>query len=135
MIRSAELADVDRLSLLEYELFDNSLSPKMLERELEVGKGYVVGTPICGYALVREDTEADILDLTRLGVTKEWQGRGLGKQLLRHVLALGRTTFLTVRKNNLPALRLYNQEGFEIVGHLLAASAWVMRYRPPAPAL
>jgi ribosomal protein S18 acetylase RimI-like enzyme len=37
---------------------------------------------------------------------------------------------LTVRKDNHGAVRLYNQYGFEIVGHLQGDSGWVMKRQP-----
>ena len=50
-----------------------------------------------------------------------WQGHGLGRKLLRHLLELGRrhhadTAFLEVRSSNAPAIALYLSEGFNEVG-------------------
>lgn len=56
-----------------------------------------------------------------LGVHPDWQGRGLGRQMLRHLLALARrreaaTAFLEVRVSNTAALALYRAEGFCEIG-------------------
>jgi [ribosomal protein S18]-alanine N-acetyltransferase len=56
-----------------------------------------------------------------LGVHPDWQGRGLGRQMLRHLLTLARrreaaTAFLEVRVSNAAALALYRAEGFCEIG-------------------
>ncbi len=125
MIRKATLDDVPRLCELEYTLFpENSLSLAQLERELTFSEAYVLGDPIHAYVLVGWD--GDILDVLRLGVAPEVQGRGVGKELLRFVLALNPTVVLTVKKDNHRALRLYRKHGFEVVGHFKAAGAWAL---------
>jgi ribosomal-protein-alanine N-acetyltransferase len=50
----------------------------------------------------------------------QWQGHGLGRKMLRHLLNLGRrhradTAFLEVRASNAPAIGLYHAEGFNEV--------------------
>ena len=50
-----------------------------------------------------------------------WQGHGLGRKLLRHLLELGHrhhadTAFLEVRSSNASAIALYLSEGFNEVG-------------------
>ncbi|WP_201221062.1 ribosomal protein S18-alanine N-acetyltransferase [Halochromatium roseum] len=62
--------------------------------------------------------ECHILNLC---VAPSHQGRGLGRQLLRRVLALARqreadTAFLEVRASNRGAIRLYQAEGFDEIG-------------------
>jgi ribosomal-protein-alanine N-acetyltransferase len=59
--------------------------------------------------------------LLNLCVHPRWQGRGLGRRLLRRVLALARrrdadTAFLEVRSSNAMAIGLYESEGFNEVG-------------------
>lgn len=56
-----------------------------------------------------------------LCVHPSWQGRGLGRRMLRHLLALALrrkadTAFLEVRVSNLGARALYTSEGFCEVG-------------------
>lgn len=62
--------------------------------------------------------ECHILNLC---VVPGHQGRGLGRQMLRRVLALARqreadTAFLEVRASNQGAIRLYQAEGFDEIG-------------------
>jgi [ribosomal protein S18]-alanine N-acetyltransferase len=127
VIRPVVLPD-DLPALLELEtaLFggDNSLGEGLLRRELEIGFGWVIGTPAYAYALVRAD--GPLIDLTRIGVLPAWQGNGLGPALLEKVLSLGKETMLTVRKDNRRALKIYMAHGFQIVSHH-PTDAWVMR--------
>ena len=61
----------------------------------------------------------DALHLQQLQVLPEWQGRGIGRQVMDHLIALaeadGLPVTLTVLKKN-PALALYQRCGFEQVG-------------------
>jgi ribosomal protein S18 acetylase RimI-like enzyme len=125
-IRPATLDDIPRLQELE-QVFPNSMPETMLRRELEVGWGLVCveAGVVQGYALVREDD--GMLDLTRLAVNQEAQGQGIGGELLRAVLEHGKTTVLTVLKDNARAVALYQRHGFRIVGHFRAERAWSMR--------
>jgi putative acetyltransferase len=108
-------------------LFDNSMNETMLERELALGQCFVydVMGEVLGYALLRDDGHQ--YDLTRLGVDPKSQRGGIGRVLLKHVVSLGRTVILTVKKKNYVALRLYRKHGFEIVAQLNAHEAWVLR--------
>jgi [ribosomal protein S18]-alanine N-acetyltransferase len=126
MIRPAVVpGDLPALLLLELVLFPgNAFGERLLEHELTTGRGWVVGSPAYGYALTRDD---GIIDVTRLGVLPDWQGKGVGSALLDHVIGLGKETMLTVEKANVRALRLYLRRGFEISGDLRKTGAWVMR--------
>jgi ribosomal-protein-alanine N-acetyltransferase len=62
--------------------------------------------------------ESHILNLC---VCPRWQGRGLARRLLDHLMDLARnygaaTIFLEVRPSNVPALRLYRAAGFNELG-------------------
>ena len=76
------------------------------------------GRPV-GYAVISVAAgEAHILNLC---THPELQGRGHGRQLLRHVLRLARgrgaqRVFLEVRPSNAPAIALYHGEGFNEIG-------------------
>lgn len=134
MIRAAHALDVPELLALEEKLFPNAMSEKMLQHELARGWGWVMlseGGVVIGYILVRRDE--DLLDITRLGVAPGFRRQGTGQQLLRKVLAEGQDIVLTVQKSNTPAIHLYRSNGFAVVGHLIAAGAWVMRVKASAP--
>ena len=127
MIRLADpILDAPQLVDLEALLFTNAMAPSMLGRELSYGPCFVIGEPVVAYALVRE--QSTMVDLLRLGVLPSMQGRGYGRKLLEHVVALGKDTMLTVLKENTRALHLYRSVGFSIVGELRVdgAFAWVM---------
>jgi ribosomal protein S18 acetylase RimI-like enzyme len=130
MIRAVCALDIPELLTLEGDLFDNAMTERMLQHELSRGWGWViesVGGGIAGYVLVRKDEE--LLDITRLGVREGCRGQGFARRLLERAMAEGKDIMLTVRKDNTPAIRLYRKYGFEIVGHLASAGAWVMRLR------
>ena len=80
----------------------------LLESSGEV-VGYFVVTCVAG--------EAELLNIT---VAPEYQGRGLGSQLLQHMLSvlddLADTVYLEVRGSNAPAIALYDKMGFVEVG-------------------
>ncbi|HYW93383.1 MAG TPA: ribosomal protein S18-alanine N-acetyltransferase [Gammaproteobacteria bacterium] len=62
--------------------------------------------------------ESHILNIC---IDPEYQGRGLGRQLLDHMLEVARrhgalNTFLEVRPSNRPAVRLYTRSGFVEIG-------------------
>ncbi len=125
MIRRATTEDLDEIARLELQLFpDNSFSPLMLERQALVSPVLVIGEPVIAYAMLGID--GAMLDLLRLGVHPEQQGKGLGEALLKHVLAWGRDVVLSVRKDNHRALRLYTKHGFKVVGHFEANRAWAL---------
>lgn len=135
-IRPIKLRDASRVLELE-QVFENSMSEPMIQREIEAGRGYVYSrirdtgeVDILGYALLRQD--GPLLDLTRLAVDPTVLRKGIGQSLLRRVLEEGRETVLTVKKDNAPALALYQKNGFRVVAHYAAAKAWVMR-RPASP--
>lgn len=129
MIRPAQLLDVEAILGLEYILFDNAMTERMLFHELTLGKGFVatVDGIIRGYALVRFDD--GLMDITRLGVDPATQGQGIGTRLLECALDGVMDAMLTVKKDNLPALRLYRKHGFKIVAHMVGAGAFVLRRR------
>ena len=59
--------------------------------------------------------------LLNLGISHDWQGQGLGRKFLRHLVALAReggadTLFLEVRPSNERARLLYLSEGFNEIG-------------------
>jgi ribosomal protein S18 acetylase RimI-like enzyme len=94
------------------------MSESTIINELERGPAFVMvthGGGVGGYALTH--WRNNILDLLRLGVTKEFQGYGLGLSLLNLVLHVPHALcVLTVRQTNHVALSLYRQKGFELHG-------------------
>lgn len=53
-------------------------------------------------------------------VAPKWQGRGFGRQLMEHLIAIARrhateSIYLEVRPSNTPALKMYERLGFESI--------------------
>lgn len=129
-IQPATSEHVDGVVDLENILFDNSFGPGIIRQEISIGYGVVVTDRdvVVAYAIVRPC--ARLNDLLRLGVRPDHQNKGIGSALLEHVLERFKgEMLLTVRKNNKPAIRLYQKAGFEIVG--VTEMAWLMRRARP----
>jgi ribosomal protein S18 acetylase RimI-like enzyme len=128
-LRPVTQEDADYLAALEIAVFpENAFNERTLAGELALGFGWMITQeqqPVA-YALVRDD--GDLLDLIRLGVDPNHQGKGLGLSLLNEVLKIRRRAILTVRTSNSKALRLYSRNGFKIVGQL--SDSWVMLLQP-----
>jgi ribosomal protein S18 acetylase RimI-like enzyme len=131
MIRAAGINDIQAILHLEEELFDNAMSEKMMHHELTRGRGWVYGNPIEGYILLRFDS--GLTDITRIGVAPDSQKKGIGKALLEHALQGQPDALLTVKKDNETAIKLYRRFGFQVVAHLAAGGALVLRRRAASP--
>lgn len=73
---------------------------------------------VVGHAMLVPDTE-DAFELA-IFVHQDYQGAGIGGQLIRHLLGAGaaagtRRIWLTVERWNAPAISLYQSVGFETV--------------------
>jgi [ribosomal protein S18]-alanine N-acetyltransferase len=113
--------DLDPIVEIEKASFSNPWSREMYLRELQnpdVSFLYVLRMPeivaFCSFWLVLDE-----LHINNLAVRPDFQGRGLGTALLRHVLECGATrgadrATLEVRRSNAPARRLYERLGFEV---------------------
>jgi ribosomal-protein-alanine N-acetyltransferase len=120
-------SDAARCAELEELLFpgDDPWSERAFREELLAGHPYLaardgellVGYAGLGFVAGPPQTEAEI---HTIGVDPAHQRRGIGRALLRGLLAvadeLGATVFLEVRTDNEPARALYEAEGFTVVG-------------------
>lgn len=93
------------------------------------------GTAV-GFALFR--TVADEAELLTIAVDPACRRRGIGRQLLRLVIACarkrgGHSLFLEVGADNADARRLYDQTGFRAVGR--RAAYYARPARPPEDAV
>lgn len=89
-----------------------------------LGAGYhcwvlQVGTELVGHGVM--SLVAGECEILNLCVHPDWQGRHLGRRLLRRLLAIARqrgadTAFLEVRRSNRTAIHLYQTEGFSETG-------------------
>jgi|1185.fasta_scaffold183644_2 ribosomal-protein-alanine N-acetyltransferase len=123
-----DYADLTRCAELERTLFagDDPWSEGTLRAELDHGNhyfgAYVDGVGLVGYAGVSvvgtvRDAEANV---HTIGVDPGWQGRGIGRMLLRALLAVadefGAPVYLEVRTDNDAAIALYRAHGFVRIG-------------------
>lgn len=114
--------DIPALVDLEEILFpgDSPWNWEMFAAELEAGNYYVVHRDavgvIDGYAgLAFRGSEAEV---HTIGVRPDTQGGGLGRRLLRQLIAVAgdRRLLLEVRTDNDRAIALYTSEGFVRLG-------------------
>lgn len=145
-------SDVARCAELESVLFpgDDPWTERMFHTELAAGHFYVAARTddeLVGYAGLAvltpaPDAEAEV---HTIGVDPDYQGRGVGRALLRTLLsaadAVAATTFLEVRTDNTPAIGLYEAYGFEVIGlrkryyQPSGADAYTMRRPATEPGL
>lgn len=127
LMQRATAQDLDRIMQIEQASFSVPWTRKMFEVELDrnpFGHVYVArpaGGPdqaagllgyVCYWVVFEE------FRLMTLAVEPSARRRGLGRTLLRHAMALGRSQgatrgLLEVRASNAAALTLYEQEGFQ----------------------
>ncbi len=121
-IRPMAEADVPAVMAIEQRMYPFPWTERIFRDCLRVGYACRVaeqGGQLAGYAVMSSGAgEAHILNLC---VDGEHQGRGLGRQLMCHLLdeAAGRAVdavFLEVRPSNRAALHLYETLGFNRVG-------------------
>ncbi|MCI2419448.1 ribosomal protein S18-alanine N-acetyltransferase [Saccharopolyspora sp. K220] len=142
-------SDLKRCAELEQVLFpgDDPWSWAAFAAELDQGHYYVgayADEELIGYAglaVAGRPPHAEA-EVHTIGVDPEHQGLGVGKVLLRALLAKAdeqrATTFLEVRTDNEAAIEMYRKHGFEIVGlrkrYYQPSGADAHTMRRPAPA-
>ena len=120
--RAMTLADVDAVYDIELAAYPFPWAKSIFEKAVSSTKYTVVVEDkgvICGYGVVSYIVgEAELLNIC---VSPTAQGRGIGKQLLSHLVKQaaqsGNTDmYLEVREGNDPAIQLYTALGFNEVG-------------------
>ncbi len=126
-LRELRFFDLGEILGIERELFPDPWSLAQFKEELRSvprSRYYVLledHTPaqprIVGYAGIAFTGPGEPADIHTLAVTKEYQGRGLGQQLLNHLMEKSRdigasSILLEVRDGNEPARALYAKNGF-----------------------
>lgn len=110
--------DVARVMAIERDLYPFPWSEGNFRDSLKAGYSCWVcecAGELVGYGVMM--LAADEAHVLNLAIAREWQGRGLGSRLMRHLLALAksygaREVFLEVRPSNVVARRLYAGMGF-----------------------
>jgi len=119
-LRTATVADVDTLARLEVDLFGaDAWSAATLTGDLDTpGRRVVVaveGGRVVGYAVT--GLAGDLVDLLRIAVDPDRQGRGVAHALLEEMIEAGTldgadAVLLEVSTENAAALGLYRAAGF-----------------------
>lgn len=114
--------DLDRIFAIETEAYDFPWSERIFQDCLRVGYScWVIASwsGIHGYGIM--SVAVGECHLLNLCIDPRYQSQGLGRRLLRHLLAIAQghragRAYLEVRPSNLPARRLYHSEGFVEIG-------------------
>ncbi len=121
-LRPMRPEDLDAVARIEQRIHAYPWTPGNFADALS--SGYLcriaeLGGELVGYAVLMQAVdEAQLLDI---GIAAEYQGRGLGAELLERMTELARTLkmarmLLEVRPSNTRALALYRGHGFRQIG-------------------
>ncbi len=114
-------ADLDRVTLLEQQLFSSPWRLAQLQDSLHCSRWMWVATlqdVLVGYLVASYG--GGVADLLTIGVDSRQQGSGVGQRLLLQLIERLRSEqadalFLEVRESNAAAVALYRKCGFESV--------------------
>lgn len=112
------LDDLDKVMASELKIYSHPWTLGNFRDSLNAGYScwiYEYGESLIGYGLVM--LAAGEAHLLNVGVAKEWQRQGMGRKLMQHLIKVAREyqaefMFLEVRPSNIPAIRLYEDIGF-----------------------
>lgn len=116
--RPLQMADLDAVMAIEPEIYPYPWTRGNFSDSLKAGYSCWAcehDGALMGYAVLM--MVLDEAHLLNISIAKEFQGRGLGRQLLEHVISVarkhkGQMMFLEVRPSNETARRLYEDMGF-----------------------
>lgn len=116
-------ADLVEVAGLERSAFARPWSAEQMRSGLCAGTLSLLGArgPLGLVGYVGLSVVAPEMEILNVAVDPLWRGRGVGRELVRRALELGRelgakTCFLEVAADNNPALNLYRSQGFSPVG-------------------
>ena len=119
------LFDMHRQTMFEYVDavwgWDDEVQNRFFdERFVLDGRRQIIRVDDHDVGMVEIWEEPNRLVLASIRILPQWQGRGLGRAIIRSLLARGAATerpvVLSVLKVNSRARRLYEREGFLVVG-------------------
>lgn len=116
--RPMQFEDLDRVMEIEPTIYSHPWSRGNFSDSLHAGYScwvYESEGEVVGYAVVM--TVLDEAHLLNISIAAEHQGRGLGRELLNHLIDIARRhgatmMFLEVRPSNKNAIALYESIGF-----------------------
>ena len=122
LIRRLTDQDLDRVMEIELTAYPYPWTRGIFNDCIRVGYecwGLQAGSELVGYCV--QTQAAGECHLLNLCVDPEWQRRGLGSLLLDHSIRLARllnckSMFLEVRPSNPAGYRLYEKNGFTVIG-------------------
>ncbi len=122
IIREMSLVDVDRVILIEREIFLFPWTPTNFADSIKAGYQCRVMEhydAVVGYGILMLGPDEG--HLLTIGIAAKWHQRGLGTQLLQYFIDLARSKRLTsflldVRESNKSAIYLYQRMGFKQIG-------------------
>ena len=125
-VRFIEKADLDTVYEIEQECFINPWKRSDLEYELE-------GNPVNKFLVIEKDGEIvgfndfmitfNSATISQIAITKKYRRQGLGSILLKEMEKcfpkegedIVENVTLEVRASNVPAIKLYEKDGYEVV--------------------
>jgi ribosomal-protein-alanine N-acetyltransferase len=121
-IRRMRDADIPAVLRVEKESYEFPWSAGNFQDSIHAGYSawvYEVGGEIIGHLVMM--TALDEAHLLNITIAPAWRRQGLGRVLLNHAMATARqqhirTLYLEVRPSNDPAIKLYENMGFEAFG-------------------
>lgn len=121
-VRAMTHEDLDQVHDIETRSHIEPWSKGIMGDCIDVGYSCLVleeNNKVCAYTIVRVAAgEAHILNIC---VDERRQGQGMGKYLLRKIIALAKKGYvekviLEVRRSNLAAIKLYEDHDFSVIG-------------------
>ncbi len=122
LIRQMQLYDLDAVHTNECQAYDFPWTRGIFADCIRVGypcRILEIGDDVIGHAIT--SIAANEAHLLNICIKPSQQGRGYGRRLLHNCLHLARlnsanSMFLEVRPSNWPAIRMYQAEGFAVIG-------------------
>lgn len=121
-LRRLSGSDLEQVMRIENELFEaEAWSSKTMADELVAANSFYIGVfdvDLVGYAGLRVSPGDFASDVLTIGVSRQHQGKGIGRQLMLELLAYAKRcgseqVFLEVKESNSSAISLYKSLGFE----------------------
>lgn len=112
------MADLNAVMAIEPDIYTYPWSRGNFSDSINAGYScwvYIENDHVIGYAVLM--LAMDEAHLLNISIARSKQGRGFGRALLQHMMALARqhgalNIFLEVRPSNVAAIHLYEQIGF-----------------------